>query len=243
MRCLGRGLPEFGETYCSASGPVRRQRFVTHWAGHSLLPAADSYRSHSSTSLSMLTARRGILACAAASIQGSTDIPTLFDLLPGYLPMPLFREDFEELSGYIEAGAKTGWWANDKYIISLPRPIRGRRHRGERLWISLAAPADGDHSHMALAGMLTARWRVSLSWGQPGRCGSQWRPERRALSVKWMVNDLRRSKPHPSGMTRQKPSAAISRPKIFKRKYSAAPRATWKRKACGAAPAPVSTRR
>ena len=31
----------------------------------------------------------GIMALRGhASIQGSTDIPTLFDLLPGYLPMP-----------------------------------------------------------------------------------------------------------------------------------------------------------
>jgi formate dehydrogenase major subunit len=31
----------------------------------------------------------GILALRGhASIQGSTDIPTLFNLLPGYLPMP-----------------------------------------------------------------------------------------------------------------------------------------------------------
>ena len=34
----------------------------------------------------------GILALRGhASIQGSTDIPTLFDLLPGYLPMPARR--------------------------------------------------------------------------------------------------------------------------------------------------------
>ena len=31
----------------------------------------------------------GILALRGhASIQGSTDIPTLYDILPGYLPMP-----------------------------------------------------------------------------------------------------------------------------------------------------------
>ena len=31
----------------------------------------------------------GIMALRGhASIQGSTDIPTLYDLLPGYLPMP-----------------------------------------------------------------------------------------------------------------------------------------------------------
>ena len=35
----------------------------------------------------------GIMAMRGhASIQGSTDIPTLFDLLPGYLPMPKARE-------------------------------------------------------------------------------------------------------------------------------------------------------
>ena len=28
-----------------------------------------------------------------ASIQGSTDIPTLFDILPGYLAMPKFGPD------------------------------------------------------------------------------------------------------------------------------------------------------
>ena len=36
----------------------------------------------------------GILALRGhASIQGSTDIPTLYDILPGYLPMPTFGSD------------------------------------------------------------------------------------------------------------------------------------------------------
>ena len=36
----------------------------------------------------------GILALRGhASIQGSTDIPTLYDLLPGYLPMPKAATD------------------------------------------------------------------------------------------------------------------------------------------------------
>ena len=34
----------------------------------------------------------GIMALRGhASIQGSTDIPTLYDILPGYLPMPTFE--------------------------------------------------------------------------------------------------------------------------------------------------------
>ncbi len=36
----------------------------------------------------------GIMALRGhASIQGSTDVPTLFDILPGYLNMPKFGEE------------------------------------------------------------------------------------------------------------------------------------------------------
>ncbi len=44
----------------------------------------------------------GILALRGhASIQGSTDIPTLYDILPGYLPMPFFEADSHKLKDYI----------------------------------------------------------------------------------------------------------------------------------------------
>ena len=45
----------------------------------------------------------GILALRGhASIQGSTDIPTLFDLLPGYIPMPHADGD-EDLDAFVAA--------------------------------------------------------------------------------------------------------------------------------------------
>ena len=51
----------------------------------------------------------GILALRGhASIQGSTDIPTLYDLLPGYLPMPAFGADSITLSRYIVRGTARG---------------------------------------------------------------------------------------------------------------------------------------
>ncbi|AYY14219.1 formate dehydrogenase [Actinobacteria bacterium YIM 96077] len=63
----------------------------------------------------------GILALRGhASIQGSTDIPTLFNLLPGYIPMPHAHHD-ENLDSFVEddAGA-TGFWGNMKaYAVSL----------------------------------------------------------------------------------------------------------------------------
>ena len=57
----------------------------------------------------------GIMALRGhASIQGSTDIPTLFNILPGYLPMPNAAKH-QTLTDWIDAvrnpGAK-GFWAN-----------------------------------------------------------------------------------------------------------------------------------
>ena len=63
----------------------------------------------------------GILALRGhASIQGSTDIPTLFDLLPGYLPMP-FAYGNADLDAYVRAeSVPTGFWANTReYLVSL----------------------------------------------------------------------------------------------------------------------------
>lgn len=63
----------------------------------------------------------GIMALRGhASIQGSTDIPTLFNLLPGYLPMPHAHEN-QDLARYLQAeSADVGFWANmPSYLISL----------------------------------------------------------------------------------------------------------------------------
>src|SRR5258705_63335 len=65
----------------------------------------------------------GIMALRGhASIQGSTDIPTLYDMLPGYLPMPMHNaDDDNNLAAWIKTHkSPAGWWNNiDKYIVSL----------------------------------------------------------------------------------------------------------------------------
>jgi formate dehydrogenase major subunit len=69
----------------------------------------------------------GIMALRGhASIQGSTDIPTLFDLLPGYLPMPHVRGN-EDLDAYVEAeSVQNGFWSNTrKYMVSLLKAYWG----------------------------------------------------------------------------------------------------------------------
>jgi formate dehydrogenase major subunit len=70
----------------------------------------------------------GIMALRGhANIQGATDIPTLYDLLPGYLPMPSALRKEATLAEYIAASTKpTGWWSNtSKYIVSLLKAYYG----------------------------------------------------------------------------------------------------------------------
>jgi formate dehydrogenase major subunit len=63
-----------------------------------------------------------------ANIQGSTDIPTLFDLLPGYLPMP-DAERHPDLARYLDAmrsrGQKGYWQGADAYLVSLLKEYFG----------------------------------------------------------------------------------------------------------------------
>jgi len=65
----------------------------------------------------------GILALRGhANIQGATDIPTLFNILPGYLPMPKAGQH-DALAGYlasISSPQQKGFWtAADSYTVSL----------------------------------------------------------------------------------------------------------------------------
>jgi len=69
----------------------------------------------------------GIMALRGhASIQGSTDIPTLFNILPGYLPMP-HAGSHVDLESYVanDAGS-TGFWGNMRsYMVSLLKSYWG----------------------------------------------------------------------------------------------------------------------
>ncbi len=69
----------------------------------------------------------GILALRGhASIQGSSDIPTLFNLLPGYIPMP-HSHTGEDLDMFIEAeAADKGYWGHMRdYMVSLLKAYWG----------------------------------------------------------------------------------------------------------------------
>ena len=96
----------------------------------------------------------GILALRGhSSIQGSTDIPTLYNLLPGYLPQPKTNAPHSSLKQYLETEtAETGWWANlPKYAVSLLRAWYGDHARSDNEWGYQWVPKiTGDHSQLPM---------------------------------------------------------------------------------------------
>jgi formate dehydrogenase major subunit len=94
-----------------------------------------------------------------ASIQGSTDIPTLFNLLPGYLTMP-HAKDYGGLQEYIEAStAPTGWWGKaDAYIVSLLKAWWGPNATAENDYCFDYLPrVDDDNSNYWTVGQMLER--------------------------------------------------------------------------------------
>lgn len=93
----------------------------------------------------------GIMALRGhASIQGSTDIPTLYDLLPGYLPMPRAAGS-GTFQKYVEQNrSASAWWSEfPKYIVSLLKAYFGDHATRENDWCYDDLPRlTGDHSHM-----------------------------------------------------------------------------------------------
>jgi formate dehydrogenase major subunit len=71
----------------------------------------------------------GIMAMRGhASIQGSTDIPTLYNILPGYMPMPsaTTHPDLESYIESIRGDKQKGFWRNaDAYFVSLLKEYWG----------------------------------------------------------------------------------------------------------------------
>ncbi|KQX68575.1 formate dehydrogenase [Angustibacter sp. Root456] len=91
----------------------------------------------------------GIMALRGhASIQGSTDIPTLYNILPGYLPMP-HAENHGDLDSYVAADAgTTGYWGNMRqYTVSLLKSYWGDAATADNDYCFDYLPRiSGDHS-------------------------------------------------------------------------------------------------
>ena len=136
----------------------------------------------------------GILALRGhASIQGSTDIPTLYDILPGYLVMPRGDGTEETLRDYLEHHAKpTGLWNNyPASFVSLLKAYYGKNATPENdfgyAWVPKIT---GNHSFFEfLYDMLDGKMEGMFVMGQnPAVAAPNARLQRKALAkLKWLV--------------------------------------------------------
>jgi formate dehydrogenase major subunit len=142
------------EAVCANSGRERTTAFcyAVGWTQHSV--GVQYIRTAAILQLLLGNIGRpggGILALRGhASIQGSTDIPTLYNILPGYLPMPKDKHD-TSFGKYLKLnGSTSGWWSEfPKYIVSLLKAWFGEAATQENGWLFDALPRlSGDHSHM-----------------------------------------------------------------------------------------------
>jgi formate dehydrogenase major subunit len=142
------------EALCANSGRERTSAFcyAVGWTQHTV--GVQYIRTAAIIQLLLGNIGRpggGIMALRGhASIQGSTDIPTLYNMLPGYLPMPKASYD-TDLKKYIQYNeSASGWWSEfPKYIVSLLKAWYGDAAKEENYWGYHYLPhITGDHSHM-----------------------------------------------------------------------------------------------
>jgi formate dehydrogenase major subunit len=93
----------------------------------------------------------GVMALRGhATIQGSTDIATLYNMLPGYLWMPDVNKDHDTWEDYVrDETARTGWWSNfPKYITSQMKAWYGEDFDAQNGELFDHFPRlSGDHSY------------------------------------------------------------------------------------------------
>jgi formate dehydrogenase major subunit len=136
----------------------------------------------------------GILALRGhCSIQGSTDIPTLYNMLPTYLPQPQANKNHASFADYLkDETTPTGWWHNfPKYAVSMLRAWYGANATADNSWGYAWLPKIvGDHSQLPMTlAMRDGLIRGMLFLGQnPVIGGSNSRLIERGLAnLEWMV--------------------------------------------------------
>jgi len=186
---------EIADVFTRASGPDKTGAicYAVGWTQHS--SGVQIIRAASILQLLLGNIGRpggGILALRGhASIQGSTDVPTLYDILPGYLPMPASSE--RDLASYLaKHKAAKGWWHNiDKYLVSLLKAYYGDAATPENdFGFEWLPRLTGDHSYFGYwLDMADGKLEGLVVMGQNPAVGSpNAKLERAALGkLKWLV--------------------------------------------------------
>ncbi len=185
------------EAFCNASGPEKTAAmcYAVGWTQHS--KGVQIIRAAAILQMLLGNIGRpggGILALRGhASIQGSTDIPTLYDILPGYLPMPFQEGAGNDLGSYFKKHtANAGLWHDfPKYFISLMKAWYGDNATKENNWCFDYVPrVTGDHSHFGYwLDMADGKMDGLFIMGQNPAVGApNARLQRSAMAkLKWLV--------------------------------------------------------
>ena len=189
---------EVAEAWAANSGRERTTSLVysVGWTQHSV--GAQYIRAGSILQLLLGNIGRpggGIMALRGhASIQGSTDIPTLFNLLPGYLEMPDINQhpDFQSwIDDMSMPGAKSFWGNADAYGTSLLKAYWGEKATEENDYCYDYIPKlSGDHgTYRTVLDMIAGKVKGYFLLGQNPAVGSaHGRAQRLGLAnLEWLV--------------------------------------------------------
>jgi formate dehydrogenase major subunit len=136
----------------------------------------------------------GVMALRGhATIQGSTDIPTLYHSIHGYMPAPSALKKHETLADYLATETpRGGYWANTpKFMVSYLKSMYGDAATPENdFGYGFHPKISGDHSHLPMTiSMMEGRVRGMFAMGQNPAVGAQnARLVRKALAkLDWLV--------------------------------------------------------
>jgi formate dehydrogenase major subunit len=135
----------------------------------------------------------GIMALRGhASIQGSTDVPTLYHSIHGYMSAPTALKKHDTLRDYLtEETLSTGYWANQpKFMVSYLKSMWGGAATKENDFGYAWHPKIlGDHSHLPMfVAMNDGKVKGMLLIGQNPATSLNARVERAGLrKLEWLV--------------------------------------------------------
>jgi formate dehydrogenase major subunit len=135
----------------------------------------------------------GIMALRGhASIQGSTDVPTLYHSIHGYMPAPSALKDHRTLREYLATeGMATGYWANmPKFLVSYLKSMYGDAATpGNQFGYDWHPKITGDHSHMPMfVAMADGRVKGMICIGQNPATSLNASLERKGMrQLEWLV--------------------------------------------------------
>src|SRR5437016_5659010 len=135
----------------------------------------------------------GIMALRGhASIQGSTDVPTLYHSIHGYLPAPSALKKHDTLDDYLAAETiPTGYYANTpKFVVSYLKSLYGEAATRENdFGFGWHPRILGDHSHLPMfVAMNDGKVKGMLCIGQNPATSLNAKLERAAMrKLEWLV--------------------------------------------------------